>query len=120
MNNKEIGHQKELTAASYLKSQGLEIVEQNFRFHRLGEIDIIASEGTCLVFIEVKYRKTASAGDAAQAVNLKKQIQICKISDYYRMIKKIPSGTSIRFDVIAINGDDIRWIKNAFPYIGKS
>lgn len=116
MNNRTVGSQKEKLAVDFLRNNGLKIEDTNYRFHKMGEIDIIAKDGRTLVFAEVKYRKTARAGCAAQAVNYKKIKQICKVSDAYRACKGISPSVPIRFDVIAIDADKINWIKNAFPY----
>ena len=75
-NRRQIGTEEEALAAVFLKAQGYEILEQNFRC-RLGEIDIIARDGSALVFIEVKYRRNAAYGTPAEAVNLRKQQKIC-------------------------------------------
>ena len=116
MNKREIGSKKENVAADFLVRNGLYIKETNFRFHKMGEIDIIARDGRYIVFVEVKYRKTARAGAAAQAVDYRKIRQICRVSDAYRISRGIKNSTPIRYDVIAIDGDEINWIKNAFPY----
>ena len=76
-NRRQIGTEEEALAAVFLKAQGYEILEQNFRC-RLGEIDIIARDGSALVFIEVKYRRNAAYGTPAEAVNLRKQQKICR------------------------------------------
>lgn len=115
-NNRKVGDYYEEWAVKYLESKGLKILERNFRFHNKGEIDIIAKDGPYLVFVEVKYRKTARAGNAAEAVNYKKIKQICKVADYYRLQRHLSINTSIRFDVVAIDGKTINWIKNAFYY----
>ena len=116
MNNRKTGEANEDWAAVYLEQNGVRIIERNFRFHKVGEIDLIGIDGEYLVFFEVKYRKTARAGYAAEAVNYKKIRQICKVSNYYRMINRIPYETPIRFDVVAMDGKQINWIKNAFNY----
>ena len=36
----------------------------------------------------------------------------------YRVVKKIPEDKKVRFDVVAIEGGQIRWYKNAFAYSG--
>lgn len=51
--NKELGRRGEETAASYLTDKGYEIIGRNWRCSR-GEIDIIAREDECYVFVEVK------------------------------------------------------------------
>ena len=116
MNKRKTGADKEKIAAKYLETQGMRIMERNFR-NRQGEIDIIGYHGNYLVFVEVKYRRDGRMGNAAEAVDYRKQRQICKVADYYRYLHKLGINTSIRYDVIAIQGEDIRWIQNAFPHI---
>ena len=60
-NKRKIGGQYEDLAAAYLREQGYEILERNYR-DRLGEIDVIAREAGYLVFVEVKYRKDQRSG----------------------------------------------------------
>ncbi|MCR5687067.1 MAG: YraN family protein [Lachnospiraceae bacterium] len=115
MNKRQVGSKKEDEAAAFLEKQGLTVLEKNFRC-RLGEIDLIASDGDYTVFVEVKYRKTASSGHPEEAVGISKARTISKTADYYRLIRKLPYDANIRFDVVAIEGDEIRWHKNAFPY----
>ena len=55
MNRRKEGAYYENLVAEYLKTQGYEILEKNYRC-RIGEIDLIAKEGETLVFVEVKYR----------------------------------------------------------------
>lgn len=114
-NRRQIGTEEEALAAAFLKKQGYRILEHNFRC-RLGEIDLIARDGSALVFIEVKYRKNGSYGHPAEAVDYRKQQKICKVADYYRMLHCIPDGQACRFDVVAIQGSGIRLLRDAFPY----
>lgn len=116
MNKRQLGTLKEDMAVAFLRKNGVTVLEKNYRFHKAGEIDIIGLDNEYLVFFEVKYRKTASAGHAAEAVTYSKIKQICKISDSYRIINHIPNNKCIRFDVIAIDGDELTWYKNAFSY----
>ena len=118
MNKREKGAQKEEQVCAYLLSVGVKIKERNFRC-RQGEIDIIGCEGDFLVFFEVKYRRSRNAGSAAEAVGVTKQRKICQVADYYRVIHHCSENTPIRFDVVAIDGENYRWIKNAFYYIPK-
>lgn len=115
MNKRKIGADKEELAAQYLVRQGMELVERNFRC-RMGEIDIIGRHGKYLVFVEVKYRGSRARGSALEAVNRQKQRQICKIADYYRCIHRLGANTMIRYDVVALQEDDIVWIRNAFAH----
>ncbi len=116
MNKRKVGMDKEQIAAAYLEEQGMKIVEQNFR-NRQGEIDIIAYHGQYLVFVEVKYRASYNKGSALEAVTYQKQRQICKVADYYRYLHKLGANTMVRYDVVAIQGEVIQWIPNAFLHI---
>ena len=57
-NRRQIGTEEEALAAEFLEGRGYRIVERNFRC-RLGEIDLIARDGSVLVFIEVSRRRSA-------------------------------------------------------------
>lgn len=116
MNNRKIGNDKEQVAAAYLEQQGMKIVKRNFR-NRQGEIDIIGYHGGYLVFVEVKYRSSTVKGNALEAVDYRKQRQICKVADYYRYLHNLGMNTMIRYDVVAVQGEDIQWVQNAFPHI---
>ena len=118
MNKREKGAQKEEQVCAYLLSKGVKIAERNFRCMQ-GEIDIIGYDGKFLVFFEVKYRSSRSMGSAAEAVGFTKQRKICRVADYYRMIHRCNDDTPVRFDVVAIDGEHLRWIKNAFYYISR-
>ncbi len=118
MNKRERGSAYETRAARFLCDNGIKILERNFRC-RSGEIDIIGSEGNTLVFFEVKYRKSNSFGTASEAVDSKKQSVICAVSDFYRVCHRQFESFFVRYDVIAINGEKLSWIKDAFRYVGK-
>ena len=90
-NSKKIGRQGELRAAEFLKINGYQILAQNFRWAR-GEIDIIAREQNCLVFVEVKTCNfDSSLGDPETWVTPHKQRQIGKTALRFlqEMIMKI-------------------------------
>ena len=116
MNTREKGTAYEQIAMNYLQSQGVAILEHNYR-NRRGEIDIIGRHGEYTVFIEVKYRKDHSMGYPVEAVNYGKQRTICKVADYYRVLHHMGEFTPVRYDVIAICGEEITWYQNAFEHI---
>lgn len=115
MNTRQQGAEKELLAAAYLEKQGMTITERNFR-GRQGEIDLIGYHNGYLVFVEVKFRSGTTKGSALAAVDGKKQKQICKVADYYRLLHGISDYNPIRYDVVAIQNETIQWIQNAFPH----
>ncbi len=116
MNTREKGAQKEEEVCAYLRSRGVKIAERNFRC-RQGEIDVIGYDGDYLVFFEVKFRSGLSRGSAAEAVGYAKQKKICQVADYYRVLHHCTEDTPLRFDVVAVDQEQITWIKNAFAYI---
>ena len=113
-NNRKVGEAQETRAVLELKKLGYKILEKNFRC-RVGEIDIIALHKGYLVFVEVKYRKTASYGYPWEAVSNNKQRQICKVARQYCYSKRVKK--QIRFDIISICGEEIMWFQNAFEYV---
>lgn len=115
MNKRTVGTEYELLAEGYLKERKVRIIKRNFRV-RSGEIDLIGYDGQTLVFFEVKYRRTKGYGSAKGAVDQRKQIQICKVAEYYLSFFRVPERIQKRFDVISIQKDEIEWIQNAFPY----
>lgn len=113
MNKRTEGTKWETIAGEFLQRHGVEILQYNFRC-RFGEIDIVGRDRGVLVFYEVKYRKTDCCGHAAEAVDIRKQKIIAKVSDYYRMLNNILLDTPIRYDVVAIQGNRIQLIPAAF------
>ena len=67
-----LGRLGEDAAASYLAARGYRIVARNVRADRV-ELDLIARFGVALVFVEVKTRRGARHGQAAEAVDRRKQ-----------------------------------------------
>lgn len=113
MNNRQLGNDYEISACEYLEKQGYRIVERNFRIHR-GEIDIIALDDDVLVFVEVKYRRKNSFGYSAEAVTIQKQRIIYKVAEGYLTLNAKYRNKPCRFDVIAIDNNELSHIKNAF------
>ena len=113
MNNRETGSRYEEKAAAYLKQQGYEILEKNFRC-RTGEIDLICRHGRYLVFIEVKYRSSLAMGSPAEAVDGVKQQRIRQTAAYYLYTHHLSQETPCRFDVVAILGEKVELFRDAF------
>ncbi|MDD1782251.1 YraN family protein [Enterovibrio sp. ZSDZ35] len=116
LNKKQSGDHYEQQACRFLKRQGLLFIDKNVRF-KLGELDLVMRDGTCLVFIEVKFRQSQKFGGAAITVNHKKQQRMLK-SAYLWLSQKGLSATQteFRFDVVAFEGEvnSVNWIKNIF------
>ena len=114
MNERSVGTLTEERAAAFLLEQGLTVLAKNYRC-KTGEIDLIAKEadGT-MVFAEVKYRRTDSYGLPEEAVGRKKQETIKRAAMWYLREQRMSDETAMRFDVIAMDTNEIRWYRDAF------
>ena len=86
-------------ACEYLKKRGYRILGRNYAC-RQGEVDIIARKGRYIVFAEVKLRKNAGFGAAAEFVTAAKQRRI--IFAARRWLMENPTDLQPRFDVIEV------------------
>lgn len=111
--NRSKGTEYECKAAAYMEQHNMQVIEQNYRC-RQGEIDIVGREKDYLLFVEVKYRKDTKKGYPSEAVTPAKQARIYQAARYYLYAHHIPEHTKIRFDVAAILGEEIQYMKNAF------
>ncbi|MCR5251457.1 MAG: YraN family protein [Lachnospiraceae bacterium] len=118
MNKRAMGSEMEKRARRYLEKQGVWILVTNYSC-RKGEVDLIGKLEDTLIFFEVKARSTDQSGTAAEAVDERKQKKICLVADYYRMQHLNLAQLQVRFDVLAFDGEETTWIKDAFPYQGK-
>ncbi len=114
-NNRRVGADAEEKAVEFLIGQGATILKRNFRC-RQGEIDIICRHRGYLVFVEVKFRSSEEKGNPGEAVGIAKQRVICRVGDYYRCIYGIGQCMPVRYDVIAVLGNEITWYQNAFSH----
>ena len=115
---KSVGDAGEERALKHLLRQGLTLVARNYRLAggpraRGAEIDLILrdTDGT-LVFVEVRARADGRAGGAAASVTGLKQRRIVRAAQHYLM--RLPQWPPCRFDVIAIEGERLEWIRAAF------
>ncbi|HJV61811.1 MAG TPA: YraN family protein [Albitalea sp.] len=112
------GHGGEARALAYLQGQGLRLVERNYRVargpsRRAGEIDLVLRDpdGT-LVFVEVRTRRGREAGGAAASVTAAKRTRLVYAAQHYLLrFDRVPP---CRFDVVAIDGDELSWLPGAF------
>jgi putative endonuclease len=108
----------ESRAATFLQSHGIRIITQGYRC-RLGELDIVGSDGDTLVIVEVKARRSGSHGLAVETVGPRKQRRIIRATRHYLMRNSTLFSQPIRFDVLAVDGIDtaepkFTWVRNAF------
>ena len=112
----DLGRFGEDLAYKQLKRLGYKKIIRNYRCP-LGEVDLIATDGDTLAFIEIKTRKGRSTGYAKEAVNARKRRQLSKVALFY-MKSNDCNEVKARFDVVAISlktvEPKIEVIKNAF------
>jgi len=98
--NQIIGGHGECLAARYAVTQGMTVLERNWR-SRAGELDLILREGRELVFCEVKARRTESCGSPVEAVGPTKVRRIRRLAAEW--LASTPGrGRGVRFDVVSI------------------
>ena len=99
--NIAVGTWGEDLAATYLRQKGYVILERDWHSnHR--DIDIIAQDGECLVFVEVKTRKSDKIISPIEAVNWMKQRNLARSINHYLQYRNVQQPW--RFDVISIIG----------------
>ena len=104
------GAAAEALAASYLAARGLTIVQRNYRC-RGGEIDLIARDGTTLVFVEVRLRSSSAFGGARASITAAKRRRIKFAAGLF--LSNIRREPPCRFDAILLDGLDmarIEWL----------
>jgi putative endonuclease len=97
--NLKLGKLGEEKAKKYLSMRFYKILETNYRT-RAGEIDIIAKDGDCVVFVEVKTRTNDHYGSPCEAVSYYKQKHMVNVAKSY--IAKTGFELECRFDVIEV------------------
>lgn len=121
-NNNTDGARAEALAADYLVRRGLRVIERNYRV-RGGEIDLVCREGDTLVFVEVRLRRHAGYGGAAESITAAKRRRLVLAARHY--LARMPE-TACRFDCILLSRLDdaftagngpcdhgIEWIRDA-------
>jgi len=114
------GEDAELACCRYLKAQGLNLQEKNFRC-RHGEIDLVMLHNKNLVFVEVRFRQNPFYGGGLESITPAKQKKLRKTAEYY--LQQNPQYKNARFDVVAMSKSSAdtgkshytyNWIQNAF------
>ena len=115
---KSVGDSAEAAALRHLLGQGLVLVRRNYRVARGpgargGEIDLILREpdGT-LVFVEVRARRSGDHGGAAASITAAKRRRIVFAAQHFLL--DWPRLPPCRFDVVAVDGDRLAWLRGAF------
>lgn len=106
------GHRAELLVRLFLRLKGYKIIATRYKTHQ-GEIDIVATRGTTLAFIEVKSRPNLAA--ASEAVSEQQQVRLSRTASLFHAHNRGYSRYTMRFDLVMV----LPWhwpvhIENAF------
>ena len=97
---RDLGAFGERVAAAHLEAKGYRIRARNFRC-REGEIDIVAEDGDCLVFVEVRTRRGDAFGTPAESVTAAKERRLLTVARaYLQEHPDVPANQ--RIDVVGI------------------
>jgi len=98
----ERGRLAETAAARHLEALGYQILSRNYR-GRTGEIDLVARDGNCIVFVEVKARRRG-VPCSLEAVDARKRRRLVRAALEY-LVRRRLVGAPVRFDVAAVELD---------------
>jgi putative endonuclease len=112
------GAAAEARALAHLQAQGLVLLARNYRVARgrsarAGEIDLVMRDrdGT-LVFVEVRARRSGAQGGAAASIGHGKRQKLIFAAQHYLL--RFNTLPPCRFDVVALDGEQLQWLKAAF------
>src|SRR5271156_3508944 len=92
------GTRSERSAVRFLKQLGYRILARNFTCV-FGEIDVIALDGACIVFVEVRSTENDNAHQPAASVDMKKQQRLTRLALHY-LKRNCLLEQQARFDVL--------------------
>ena len=117
MDRTAVGRRGEELAAELLLAQGCRIVDRNWRYHSLGEVDLIAQHGELLLFVEVRTRRGSARGAPEETLLPEKRARLLSLAEAYLQTHEWDGAC--RIDVIALELDThgrlvrSRYIENA-------
>ncbi len=117
------GTRSERAAARYLRRQGLRIIARNWSC-KLGELDLVAVDGTVIVFVEVRSTAKASTESPAESVDERKQRRLTNLALHYLTQHRMLNHPA-RFDVLVMSWPSrrsqpvIEYHRHAFEAVGR-
>lgn len=119
-----LGQRGEAAAARFLRRRGHKILARGDR-RGPGELDLVTLDRQTIVFVEVKTRRSQTAGHPAEAVDPAKQRRLTRLAVAFLKRHGLLECPA-RFDVVAVTWAEGRWFPtvehfpNAFEAVGKS
>lgn len=111
------GRQYERLAEQFLLNSGCVLLARNANY-RLGELDLVVMDGTCVAFVEVRFRKHTGWGGALESVDWRKQRKLIRAAELWLMRNPRHADSTCRFDLVTIDSNQqpnqCLWYKDAF------
>lgn len=95
-----IGEYGERLAGEYLAGLGYEVLDRNWRCAQ-GELDLVARDGECVVFCEVKTRRSEAFGSPVEAVTPAKAARLRRLAWHWLRAHEV-HAREVRVDVIGV------------------
>ncbi len=117
------GNRSERAAARFLRRLGYRIVTRNYSCP-YGELDLVALDGRCIVFVEVRSTERSDTAIPAASVDDAKQRRLTQLALHFLQKNKLLNYAA-RFDVLALSWPPdntepvIEHYPNAFPAVGR-
>lgn len=99
----QVGKWGEEKAAEYLRGKGYKIIARHWT-HRIGELDIVASKGERIIFVEVKTRTNNRFGTPEESIGYYKQQKLARTANVY-MLKYQLNNVPYQIDSVAVMYD---------------
>ncbi|HEX7080710.1 MAG TPA: YraN family protein [Gammaproteobacteria bacterium] len=108
----------EEAASRYLEQRGIRTLLKRYRC-RLGELDLVCTDGTMLIVVEVRARRSTGYVTALASVDQRKRRRIVNATRHLLMRRPRWAERPLRFDVVAIEAIEspeprFEWIRSAF------
>lgn len=108
------GSDAETQALRYLQSQGLRLLDRNWRT-RGGELDLVMQDRASLVIVEVRARSRSDFGGALASIDRRKRARIVHAARAWLAAHPEHARAAVRFDIVALEGTQApHWLPNAF------
>lgn len=107
------GAEGERAAKAWYEADGYRVADQNWR-RAGGEIDLVLTRGSTVVFCEVKTRSSDAFGSPAEAVDHRKQQRIRRLAVQWLASPGHQGFAEVRFDVVSVLEGHVEVIEHAF------
>lgn len=111
--NITLGRAGEALVVAHYRSLGYEVLAQNWRAGRTGELDLVCARDGVVVVCEVKTRSNGRFGSPLEAVDARKQRRLRTLAVQFLAAHDL-RARSIRFDVAAVLAGELQLVEGAF------